>query len=417
MTPVIALLTATAYPAVKAGTEVYVHHLANALSNTGFRPIVITKEPVATSMDVHYPIKQWHHGDSLVSVLKEARVDLVHFHSIHEGGFTLGDVIALKRSGFRVMATFHLANNTCLTNDLWRMRQKTCKGVMNRIDCTACYLHKKTNLQWLSHAWTLGQVPVVQLLGTKAQRTPGLTLGKVTARHLLTREALDALDLMVCIAAWYKDVLHANGVNKEKIAHIPQLRPAHSSDSRTVPSQKTKVLFVGRIVPEKGIHDLAEAWSMTQPSNLELTLVGQLGQNLDQRRFTEFVDRHSEVRYLGEMSHEDTMNELSQNHILVLGSRFSEMSPLVVGEAQNQGLAVIGSDSPGVAEACKKGEHVIYPRGDVRGLANVLSKIDQNRQVFEQAKSAFDGVTSEELAHMHAKMYHDLLTSSQTDKS
>ena len=406
----VLLVTTTAYPVVKAGTEVYVHHLASELKQFGFEPIVLTLSALNASPHLGYAIRSVASREDLINEIHCTGARIVHFHSIDNAGFSLDDVIAVKHAGFIVVATFHLANNTCVSGDLWQFRKQLCTGKMDARVCTTCYLERKTGSLSLAGAFTILQRLTAGVFANKSTLIPGMSLAKINRHQALVFQALASLDHIICIAKWYESVLLANEIDATKISLIPQLKPENSAETLPRTAFK-KLVFVGRLVAEKGIHELLFAWRNSNTENLQLTLVGPCTDDSIRSSLEALVQLSGNVVYKGEMDHAMVLDELLKHDVLVLGSH-AEMAPLVVSESLARGLAIIGADAPGILEMCQKGLHRTYPRGNHHQLSELLNALNQNLPVFQPPKLPFDNIDRIQLARHHAAVYSGLIQSS-----
>lgn len=134
------------------------------------------------------------------------------------------------------------------------------------------------------------------------------------------------------------------------------------------------VLFTGRLVREKGVGVLLEAWSrLSAPATLVLIGDGALA---DRAR------RALGVRVLGPMPREALPVAYAAAEVALLPSiptlRFREPWGLVCNEAMHQGRPVITSDSVGAAAGglVKDGETgLVVPAGDPGALAAAITKL------------------------------------------
>lgn len=125
----------------------------------------------------------------------------------------------------------------------------------------------------------------------------------------------------------------------------------------TTPPAPFRVMFIGRMIPEKGADILLEAAAMLEREDLEIIIVGSHGfdakaeltpfeQGLRSRsrdlrgtvRFEPFVDRFRLPSLLQEAD------------VLIVPSRWSEPSTLTVGEGFASGLPVIAARVGGIPE-------------------------------------------------------------------
>ncbi len=111
------------------------------------------------------------------------------------------------------------------------------------------------------------------------------------------------------------------------------------------PSQP-RALFVGSIVPRKGIQDLVTAFASPALANFELRVAGAGGGAwADELR----ARATPNVRWLGQTPSESTAKELSQSWCLVLPTR-CDTSPNVVKEARVIGLPVVTTPEGGQSD-------------------------------------------------------------------
>lgn len=104
-------------------------------------------------------------------------------------------------------------------------------------------------------------------------------------------------------------------------------------------SSKFTVLFVGRLVPEKGVGELLEAaksWS----KNINLTIVGS---GVMEKKIMKFSAHHKNVSYLGKVSNEKLPTYYSASDLVIVPSTHEEGFGRVILESLACGTPVIGS--------------------------------------------------------------------------
>lgn len=148
------------------------------------------------------------------------------------------------------------------------------------------------------------------------------------------------------------------------------------------------VLFVGWVIPAKGIVELLTAWDAIKPSGWTLKIVGP-GKS---EYITSLVQRFGEngVKFLGELPHMATMKAMAECDMFVLPS-YTEGFPNAVVEAMAHGRAIIATDVCAIPQMLDGDCGVVIKPQDIEGLAAALRHLikDQNLRVAmgERARS------------------------------
>jgi glycosyltransferase involved in cell wall biosynthesis len=199
------------------------------------------------------------------------------------------------------------------------------------------------------------------------------------SRYTRTVLAADAavarlVDTTVVVAPMLRDFLVERlHVPAGKVVHIDNglvLPPAHPP---TGPVRK--LLFVGLLVPRKGVHLLLEAFAaaLTQglPHDMSLTVVGNGEQAAALAAQVHRLGLDERVAMLG--FRDDVPALLATHDAFVLPSTM-EQQPLVLVEAMGAGLPVLATDVGGVADLVGPGALVVAPH-DVPALAAALLQL------------------------------------------
>lgn len=146
------------------------------------------------------------------------------------------------------------------------------------------------------------------------------------------------------------------------------LQDAKSKDSR--------IIFVGRMIEEKGVYVLLEAVAKLKNSGVTfyLTLVGD---GPLRNALTQWVQAHglgTQVTFCGKLSRGNTAEELRRCAIAVVPSLCEEAFGLTALEAVACGCAVVASRSGGLPAAVG-GCGLIVEKGDPEGLASALAQL------------------------------------------
>ncbi|HHQ4594761.1 TPA: glycosyltransferase [Aeromonas veronii] len=163
-------------------------------------------------------------------------------------------------------------------------------------------------------------------------------------------------------------------------------------------SERTQVLFVGRLVEKKACQYLLSAFKNIQDKfkHLDLAVVGTGPQESMLKNLA--CEHDIRVRFLGALDGEQIKNELAKSRVLCLPSITAENGdaeglPIVVLEAQSSGIPVITSARGGATEGIIDG---------VTGYAHKEKNIDELSSMLEKVLS--DDVLTEQMG-LQAREY------------
>ena len=136
-----------------------------------------------------------------------------------------------------------------------------------------------------------------------------------------------------------------------------------------------RLIFVGNLIPRKGLHTLLGALASLPPQDWRLTVVG--GPDLDLsyaraiRRQIAALGLTGQVTLLGTLSPPELAARLRQSHLLAVPSSYEGFG-IVYLEAMRFGLPVIAGDAGGPREIVSHGVNgFLVPPGDTAALARL----------------------------------------------
>jgi len=199
----------------------------------------------------------------------------------------------------------------------------------------------------------------------------------------------------------------AQGVPAEKLAVIPYgFNPSHFH-----PEEKRdevfRVLFVGNISVQKGVHYLLEAWERLALPNAELVFIGTVEQEL-----RPLLAKHaSRIVLRGHVKHEDLYKEYSRASVFMLPS-LQEGSALVTYEAMACGLPLLVSENTG--SIAIDGEHgFVVPIRSADAISEKLQWMydhpDEARAMGTRGREYVQGFTWSRYADSVIDVYRGLL--------
>ncbi len=229
------------------------------------------------------------------------------------------------------------------------------------------------------------------------------------------REKLQALDWIVtCTAAGRAHLvdLAADPARVQLVYHGLDFGrfPAHGPSPGGArqgrdATDAVEILSVGRAVPKKGYAVLLAALAALPPGlHWRLTHIG--GGPLTGALKAEAVRRGlaERISWLGAQPQGRVLEALRRSDLFVLASRIADDGdrdgmPNVLMEAMSQGVAVVATDLPGIAELVRDGESGrLVPPNDASALADALAALirDPGRRArlgragFDRLRSEFD---------------------------
>lgn len=206
----------------------------------------------------------------------------------------------------------------------------------------------------------------LQILPRVARAAPG-ALRVAYVQNLLETRRPDLVwrhDLLVGVSGYVRDWLVARyGLPRERVtglvhgANVDTFRPRAGFDAMHAADQPVRVLFVGRLVPEKGPDLALEALAAARRAGrrVELTVAGAKWWHGSEQpdeytlRLRRLADEAG-ATMAGLVNRHELPALVRSHDVLLMPSRWPEPCGLVQFEAMASGLAVIAGDRGGIPE-------------------------------------------------------------------
>jgi glycosyltransferase involved in cell wall biosynthesis len=199
-------------------------------------------------------------------------------------------------------------------------------------------------------------------------------------RHFVEHYTIHNADHLIAGNRDAKDVLIRKGIARERIGTMPQIGvTARKTDERYPhhPPGPYTVGFVGRLIEEKGVFSLLEAFA-SLPDDSRLLMVGD---GPARSAFSEMARRlqvAARVEMTGSVPFHDVESYLRRMDVLVLPSLttrlWAEQFGHVLVEAMVLGIPVVGSSSGAIPEVIGDGG-LVFPEGNAVELAERLQRL------------------------------------------
>jgi alpha-maltose-1-phosphate synthase len=240
----------------------------------------------------------------------------------------------------------------------------------------------------------------------------------IWGRKKLKQKAISSIDKFHCLTEKARQALIKEGCNPKKTVVFPY--GVNTSIFKPVKKKKKKninLLFIGRLVKEKGIYDLLKVFIKLKKEyrNILLTMIGRGEEKdsllalLEQINFNKFVK-------IKTVSYKDIAKEYQKADIFILLSRpsrhWEEYLGMVLLEAMASGLPVVSTKSGAIPETVGKAGFLVKP-GNWQQALKILKNLCNNKSLREKfgriaRKRAVEEFTAEK-AGLNLKNFYQSL--------
>ncbi len=141
------------------------------------------------------------------------------------------------------------------------------------------------------------------------------------------------------------------------------------------PSDPVRLVFVGRLVYQKGLGLLLDALASVRDRRFHLDVVGDGPLEPALRAKCAALGLNTLVSFKGWKKREELAELYRRSQVLVLPS-LDEGLPNAVTEAMAAGLAIVASNAGGIPEAVTDGHNgYLFPAGDTAAIAAAIGKV------------------------------------------
>jgi glycosyltransferase involved in cell wall biosynthesis len=209
--------------------------------------------------------------------------------------------------------------------------------------------------------------------------------------RILTKWVMKKADMVAPVSAELMKIIRDLGTPAEK-CHLPlfgvDTDMFHPCTRTAEGPQSPRLLFVGALVPKKGVQVLLEALAHPALSKLHLVVVGDGYYSEELHSICERMGLKDRTEWTGILPPADVARVMRTSHILCLPS-YTEGSPNVIKEAMASGLPVVASRVGGIPDLVREGETaLLFEPGSVEELRRCLLYFVTNPGMMEKMGSA-----------------------------
>jgi glycosyltransferase involved in cell wall biosynthesis len=155
--------------------------------------------------------------------------------------------------------------------------------------------------------------------------------------------------------------------------------PAPVPSARAARPTALRLIFAGRLEPEKGLNEFLEA--LPADFNGTMMVVGDGSESSRCRHTCWHRGFGAQVHFLGRLTHARALSEIGRAHVLVQPSRCPESYGLTLIEALAAGTNVLAADRGALRELVEDaGVGYLFPPADANNLAIQLDRIQRAHQ-------------------------------------
>lgn len=351
----ILLVTGNYLPGKNGGIENYTHWIATVLLQQDFIVEVAALNANENADYLYEGVKVNNLGgnfSTFENLVKKGNYDICHFQEYAQfGGIEIHWFTKAKEYCGKIFFTFHLPYFTCYKGDFRHKGIEDCNTFTDVKRCSECVIADKTGFGKMgkSELYLSLMKELMMLSGEKKKLEQ-----KILIQYQLLNKLITVCDEIFIYANWFKNILAENGFDSPIIKKIPYKTKSESILKQMDQEEniiKTKLLFVGRIQHQKGLHLLCRAMNKIETKNICLDVYGNI---IDDQYFEHCKGSYS-FNFKGTTNYFQLLSILKEYDFLVLPSVFTEMYSLIIKDSFYEKLPVIASTAKGNKDALTDG--------------------------------------------------------------
>lgn len=368
-----------------SGENVIVDYEIGALAEAGVQVVPFLRSsdeigdlpPLRKVALVASPVHAAGTQRELAALLERERPDLLHLHNPYPL-LSPSVVRTAHRHGVKVVQTIHNYRHDCMNGLYFR----------DGHDCRDCH-GKRWNAPGVAHACYRGSRPQSAVMA--------VALGA----HVGTWRSVDRFIALTDAMAVY---LRSIGIAEDRI----RVKPNAVADPGAVPLGEG-FLFGARLVPEKGVELLLEAWKLANLPGQTLRIAG----DGPLRPLVEAAAARGEVEYLGQLDPAGMRAALAASAAMVIPSIWQDILPTTGLEALASGRAVVATrmgGAPFIAGADTDAPAGVAVEPSPEALARGLEAVAKDPSFAANARARYESVFAPEVTlHRLIEIYEELL--------
>jgi glycosyltransferase involved in cell wall biosynthesis len=183
---------------------------------------------------------------------------------------------------------------------------------------------------------------------------------------------------VIAVSSEMKGMLIKDGVRGTKIQVVENLMTSQVLNQSKPRQEKLKLLYVGRLSPEKGCSVLVDALKLLPQHHFEVSILG----DGVQRNVLELQAQDTGVQFLG--FRKDVVEIMAEHDALIMPS-YREGQPLTLIEACCMGMPVVASNVGGIPELISDGINgILFEAGNRLKLSVALKQLEAHFTILKE---------------------------------
>src|SRR5215211_5481105 len=220
-------------------------------------------------------------------------------------------------------------------------------------------------------------------------------------------------DAVLAITPRLFRLLVSDGVEEARVHFIPPgVNPSLFEGPFEDPFSgvgRPRVLFVGRLAPQKGVRALVAAAGLLEDESAQVLLVGDGPERRVLEREVERLGVGGRLHFVGFLAHDRLPAVMSHADLLVLPSLYEELGTVLL-EAMYAGLPIVASKTGGIPDVIEDGVNgMLVPPSEPEALARAIDRLladrDLGRRLSEEAQGRAKDYDWEVLAERVLRIY------------
>ena len=235
----------------------------------------------------------------------------------------------------------------------------------------------------------LHRLPLVLTIHTSLRHT--LAVGDLrsallkTIGGLIERWGEHSAEAVSVITSRLHRLLLSDGVDENRVHLLPPgVDPSLFEGPFEDPFagiRRPRVLFVGRLAPQKGVSTLVEAAGLLKDPSARILLVGDGPERPKLERDAERLGVDDRLHFVGFFAHDRLPAVFAHADLLVLPSLYEELGTVLL-EAMQAALPIVASKTGGIPDVIENGVNgMLVPPGDPEALARAIDCLLADRKL------------------------------------